>query len=257
MKILCLSDLHLRMADILDVIHQRRFTLFLQSIRDLVEDTKPDVAVVTGDTVPPPFVNSLNAFFGSLFPVELPVVATLGNHEFWERPFEETLENARNKNAEAPNVHILDAEPSVEIGGYNFVGGCLFFDGSMRWREDDDIVPWDGWQDWRIPGIEERYKEFNAYYVERIRKAMRPNMPNVLCTHHLPHIALNGFEPNHYSFYSGMRDLVSQLPFDDAFPNALICGHTHKRVIGEVVKGFYCVNVGSDYGMLMYYLLEL
>ena len=53
-----------------------------------------------------------------------------------------------------------------------------------------------------------------------------------------------------------MRDLVSQLPFDDAFPNALICGHTHKRVIGEVVPGFHCVNVGSDYGMLMYYLLE-
>ena len=257
MKILCLSDLHLRMNDVLDAIHQKRLTPFLQSIRDLAEDTKPDVAVVTGDIVPPPFVSSLNVFFGNLFPSELPVVATLGNHEFWERPFEETLESVRDQNAEAPNVHILDAEPSVEIGGYNFVGGCLFFDGSMRWREDDDIVPWDGWQDWRIPDIEERYKEFNAYYVERIRKAMRPNMPNVLCTHHLPHIALNGFEPNHYSFYSGMRDLVSQLPFDDAFPNALICGHTHKRVIGEVVKGFYCVNVGSDYSVLMHYLLDL
>ena len=257
MKILCLSDLHQRMTDISDVIHQRRFTPFLQSIRNLVEDTRPDVVVVTGDTVPTPYVSSLNAFFGNLFPSKLPVVATLGNHEFWARPFEETLENVRNQNAEAPNVHILDAEPSVEIDGYNFVGGCLFFDGSMRWREDDDIIPWDGWQDWRIPDIEQRYKEFNAFYVERIRKAMRPNMPNVLCTHHLPHIALNGFEPNHYSFYSGMRDLVSQLPFDDAFPNTLICGHTHKRVIGEVVKGFYCVNVGSDYGMLMYYVLEM
>ena len=93
--------------------------------------------------------------------------------------------------------------------------------------------------------------------MERIRKAMKPNMPNVLCTHHLPHVALNGHEPNHYSFYSGVKDLVSQLPFDDAFPNALICGHTHKRVIGEVVKGFYCVNVGSDYGVLMSYLLEM
>lgn len=215
------------------------------------------MAVVTGDTVPPPFVNSLNAFFGSLFPVELPMVATLGNHEFWGRLFEETLGEARNQTVEAPNVHILDAEPSVEIDGYNFVGGCLFFDGSMRWREDDALLPWDGWQDWRIPDIETRYKEFNAYYVERIRQAMKPNMPNVLCTHHLPHIALNGFEPNHYSFYSGMRDLVSQLPFDDAFLNALICGHTHKRVIGEVVPGFYCVNVGSDYGVLNYYLLEL
>ena len=57
--------------------------------------------------------------------------------------------------------------------------------------------------------------------------------------------------------YSGVKDLPSQLPFDDAFPNALICGHTHRRVIGEVVPGFHCVNVGSDYGMLMYYLLEL
>ena len=145
MKILCLSDLHLRMTDVSDTIHQRCFTPFLQSIRDLVEDTKPDVAVVTGDTVPPLFVNSLNAFFASLFPVELHVVATLGNHEFWGHSFEETLEEARHQTAKAPNVHILDAEPSVEINGYNFVGGCLFFDGSMRWRENDTLLPWDGW----------------------------------------------------------------------------------------------------------------
>lgn len=185
------------------------------------------------------------------------MVATLGNHEFWGRPFEETLEEARNQNVSAPNVHILDAESSVEIDGYNFVGGCLFFDGSMRWHEDDTLLPWNGWQDWRIPDIEQRYEEFCAFYVERIRKAMKPNMPNILCTHHLPHVALNGHAPNHYSFYSGVKDLVSQLPFDDAFPNALICGHTHRRVIGEAVPGFHCVNVGSDYGVLMYYLLEL
>ena len=66
---------------------------------------------------------------------------------------------------------------------------------------------------------------------------------------------INGIETG--SFYSGVKDLVSQLPFDDAFPNALICGHTHRRVIGEAVPGFHCVNVGSDYGVLMYYLLEL
>ena len=86
MKILCVSDLHLRTGDVSDAIHRQRFTPFLQSIRDLVEDTKPDVAVATGDIVPPPFVNSLNALFCSLFPAELPVVATLGNHEFWGRP---------------------------------------------------------------------------------------------------------------------------------------------------------------------------
>lgn len=39
MKILCLSDLHLRMNDVFDAIHQKRLTPFLQSIRDLAEDT--------------------------------------------------------------------------------------------------------------------------------------------------------------------------------------------------------------------------
>lgn len=66
MKILCLSDLHQRMTDISDIIHQRRFTPYLQNIRDLVEKTQPDVAGVTGDTVPTPYVSSLIAFFGNL-----------------------------------------------------------------------------------------------------------------------------------------------------------------------------------------------
>lgn len=39
MKILCLSDLHLRMNDVWDAIHQKCFTPLLQSIRDLAEDT--------------------------------------------------------------------------------------------------------------------------------------------------------------------------------------------------------------------------
>ena len=38
MKLLCLADLHQRMTDISDVIHQKRFTPFLQSMRDLCVD---------------------------------------------------------------------------------------------------------------------------------------------------------------------------------------------------------------------------
>lgn len=98
MKIFCLSDLHQQMNDIMDVIHQQRFIPYLQSIRFLVEETTPDVVVVTGDTVPPPFVGNLNAFFQNLISTERPIVATLGKHEFWGRPFEETLEAVRNQN---------------------------------------------------------------------------------------------------------------------------------------------------------------
>ena len=48
----------------------------------------------------------------------------------------------------------------------NFVGGTLFFDGSMRIRENQRVDEWDGWQDWRIGEIVMRYMEFNAYYVD-------------------------------------------------------------------------------------------
>ena len=38
---------------------------------------------------------------------------------------------------------------------------------------------------------------------------------------------------------------------------ALFCGHTHRRMIGEVVPGFMDVNVGSDYDDLKTFTLEV
>lgn len=55
----------------------------------------------------------------------------------------------------------------------------------------------------------------------------------------------------------GMKDLVHELPFDPLYNNYLICGHTHRRVIGEVVPGFMGVNVGSDYDELKTFTLEV
>jgi len=43
----------------------------------------------------------------------------------------------------------------------------------------------------------------------------------------------------------------------DGCDNYLICGHTHRRVIGEVVPGFMGVNVGSDYDDLKIFVLEV
>ena len=145
----------------------------------------------------------------------------------------------------------------MELGGVNFVGGTLFFDGSMRIRENQKVDEWDGWQDWRIVDIESRYMEINAHYVDMIRSKMKPGMPTALCSHHLPHERLNGHSPSHYNFYSGVKDLVHDLPFDPLYNNYLICGHTHRRVIGEVIPGFMGVNVGSEYGKMESYILEL
>ena len=257
MKLLCLSDLHLRSDTVVAAIDQGRLSPFLGQIAARVTEVSPDAVVVTGDTVFPAQVRLLSAMLRKLIPAELPVVATLGNHEFWGRTFEDTLAKLKEQTQADPNIFYLDLIGAVELGGVNFVGGTLFFDGSMRIRDNQRIDQWDGWQDWRIVDIESRYMEFNAYYVDMIRAKMTPGMPTALCTHHVPHVRLNGHEPSHYSFYTGVKDLVHELPFDPLFNNYLICGHTHRRVIGEVVPGFMGVNVGSDYDVLQTFTIEI
>ena len=257
MKLLCLSDLHLRSEAVVDAIDRKVLSPFLAGIAAHVCEVSPDAVVVTGDTVCPAQVRLLSALLRSVIPGDLPIVVTLGNHEFWGRTFEDTLEKLKAQTLADKNIFFLDLCGSVILDGVNFVGGTLFFDGSMRIRDNQRIDQWDGWQDWRIIDIESRYMEFNAYYVDMIRANMKPGMPTALCTHHVPHIRLNGHEPSHYSFYTGMKDLVHDLPFDPLYNNYLICGHTHRRVIGEVVPGFMGVNVGSDYDDLKTFTLEV
>jgi hypothetical protein len=47
------------------------------------------------------------------------------------------------------------------------------------------------------------------------------------------------------------------LPFDLLYNNYLICDHTYRRVIEEVVPGFMGVNVGSDYDQLKTFTLKV
>ena len=250
MKILCLSDLHLRPKEVSALLDNQHESQFLQEIKAAVSEASPDVVVVTGDTVMAQQVSKLSFVLRKLIPNGITIVATLGNHEFWGRTFEETLAELKEQTIADKNILYLDLIGAVELGGMNFVGGTLFFDGSMRIRESQRVDEWDGWQDWRIGEIVTRYMDFNAYYVDMIKSKMKPGISTVLCTHHVPHVLLNGHEPSHYSFYSGMKDLVHELPFDPKFDNYLICGHTHRRVIGEVIPGFMGINVGSDYGRL-------
>ena len=126
--------------------------------------------------------------------------------------------------------------------------------GSLKVDMNAKIIINDGQH--RRAAIEAALKEC-PYYVDMIRANMKPGMPTALCTHHVPHVRLNGHEPGHYSFYTGMQDLVHNLPFNPLYNNYLICGHTHRRVIGEVVPGFMGVNVGSDYDDLKTFTLEV
>ena len=157
MKLLCLSDLHLRLEAVTDALDRQLLSPFLAQIAATVAEVSPDAVVVTGDTVCSPQVRLLSATLRTFIPGAMPVIATLGNHEFWGRTFESTLAKLKAQTLAAPNVFYLDLIGAVELGGVNFVGGTLFFDGSMRIRDDQRIDQWNGWQDWRIVDIETRY----------------------------------------------------------------------------------------------------
>ena len=97
MKLLCLSDLHLRQEAVVDAIDRKQLSPFLAQIAATVAEVSPDAVVVTGDTVCPAQVRLLSATLRTLIPTEHPVIATLGNHEFWGRTFEVTLEKLKEQ----------------------------------------------------------------------------------------------------------------------------------------------------------------
>ena len=257
MNIFCLSDLHLQRIWVAEALTEGKLSPFIEQIKHLFQMVKVDAVVITGDTVQSDMIRYLNALLRTFIPESMPVIVTLGNHEFWMHSFEDTLETLKQQTVADSDIHYLDLVGGIVINGTNFVGGTLFFDGSMRWRENQEITPWEGWNDRCIFDIEKRYKEFNRYYVDMIKSKMKPGMPTVLCTHHVPHHKLNGHEPGHYSFYCGMHDLISELPFDPLYTNSIVCGHTHRRIVGDVLPGFQSVNVGSDYNRLGYFFMEV
>ena len=53
MRLLCLSDLHLRSEAVIKAIDRNRLSPFLAQISATVAEVSPDAVVVTGDTVSP------------------------------------------------------------------------------------------------------------------------------------------------------------------------------------------------------------
>ncbi len=51
MKLLCLSDLHLRSEAVVAAIDRQRLSPFLAQIAATVAEVSPDAVVVTGDTI--------------------------------------------------------------------------------------------------------------------------------------------------------------------------------------------------------------
>ena len=91
MNFLCLSDLHLRANDVVNAFEHDRLSDFMSQVKSGVAKASSDVVIVTGDTVCSAQIRLLSELLRKLIPGDVPIVVTLGNHEFWGRTFEETL----------------------------------------------------------------------------------------------------------------------------------------------------------------------
>ena len=254
MKILVFADLHLWTGDVHSTMEGHPTGNAFRA-HDAVEKHSPDVVVFCGDTVQSEHLPFLSRIQRNIVGGDIPIVSCLGNHEFWGRTWESTLEMVSGK---THGVHLLDTRGAVVIDGVNFTGGMLFFDGSLKSWPDQRVTPWGGWNDKYITNIDIDYLELNRYYTDYIRGTIRKDIPNVLVTHHVPHESLNWYsqEPGNYNYYSGMKDFLSELETSSDVENRCFCGHTH-RPMESTVGNWKCSNIGSDYGDVRYQLLEL
>ena len=265
MRILCFSDLHVpEWSDYQALDDRYKDFGGLTKIPELIDLGKPDVIVATGDVVFPTDLPNYYEIVESIFGNELPVVTCLGNHEFWGRPWQETENILAGAKADRPetNVICLDIEKYAIIGCSLFVGGMLFFDGSMRWRDNQELYPMNGWNDRCITDLATEYKKRCEAYQRDITENVflySKGKNTILCTHHVPHEELNMHEPSPYSFYSGVKNLLADLEPDRTMTNVSISGHTHKRCVGKELEGFLCVNIGKseDEYDINYFCLEV
>lgn len=264
MRVLCFSDLHIpKWEDYLRMDDRYIDWGGLTKIKPLITQSNPDVVVATGDLVYPTDLPNYYEILENVFGSDIPVVTTLGNHEFWGRSFEETIQVLADAGAKHPNsnIHCLDLCRAYDTPDTVFVGGMLFFDGSMRWLESQQLYPLNGWNDCYITDLVD-YKKVCDRYKSEIKENVSmwsTGKHTILCTHHLPHSALNMHEPSPYSFYSGVDNLLAELSPDTTKSNVSISGHTHRRCVGKTLEGWLCVNVGKsvdDYD-INYFCLEV
>jgi len=248
MKILCLADLHINSRkDCRQKIHW---------VKGLVTDNNPDVIVIAGDIFESGFYLRYNPYEKLSQITDVPIICVLGNHEFVDMTVENTLkEYCQLYNPQKYNVHYLDIIGHYDIGNVRFSGNVLWYDGSMKEYDTQDIYEWGNgyWLDKKIIGFD--YEIEHNKCIKQIDEHFDENKTNVLITHCVPHKDINGHLPSELNAFSGIKDFFETRHCNYSYS---ISGHTHKRVVGLERGGCKCINIGNDYyPPYDYYLLEI
>jgi Icc-related predicted phosphoesterase len=185
-----------------------RCAMRLQLFSDLHVDVAPprpialapdvNAVVVAGDTCEG--AERAFAFLRQIVPMQIPIVMTLGNHEYYRRSLPDELAAARIV-APAYGVHLLEND-DVELCGVRFIGASLWTDYAFfgesnigramatarRGLNDHRLITWAKQPEWR------RFRPAEALLLHRHSRAFieaelaKPFAgATIVVTHHAPH----------------------------------------------------------------------
>ena len=247
MKVLVLADLHFCGKH--DIIRAR------PHIRNILNDV--DAVVICGDIFESNFLGNPYKQLTKIFDNDVPVICVLGNHEFFWRTVDETLDVYKNYyNPDKYNVHYLDIIGHYDIGIYRFFGNVLWYDGTMATMPNQILNHFANrkWMDCTIQNFS--WASENVKCVNQIKENMgKDGQVNILCTHCVPHKDLNWHMKDIRSLFnafSGMNTFLEEINPDYAF-----CGHTHRRIVGKYIGNCKCVNVGNDLQQYEYVIIDI
>ncbi|GEP12456.1 metallophosphoesterase family protein [Methylobacterium gnaphalii] len=224
LRIQVVSDLHV------DVVETGRFSLAPGA----------DLVVVAGDTCAGA-VEALT-YLRHRIPAAVPLVAVLGNHEFYGRLLVDEIARARAA-AEQLGVTLLENDVAV-IGGVRFLGATLWTDyalhgcrhrqvvmaAALRGMNDHHCIAAAHDPTWRgfLPTDAAALHAASRAFIARTLATPFPG-PSVVVTHHGPHPSCiaprYGRDPLSASFASDLTELIVS-----ARPDLWISGHTHHPV---------------------------
>jgi 3',5'-cyclic AMP phosphodiesterase CpdA len=276
LKILCTADLHL-VPTYRDKV--------LETLAREISREEPDALIVAGDLATAGLARPALEGLRKLLP-DGQIALAFGNHDFWVNAngtvnsTDEVVDQYWVPAAAAFGIHLLDRETAwlgdlPVVGGYGhydygFAWPGLRFEGRQVTGEDyaSGVPPWPTrlrWRDFDQFPIGSNTPELAAGQVRAIEeRLMQINGRSALVVLHTPPLAellgigqpwqkglfLTG-EQRDYAFfraYLGNRAMGEMLLRRRQEVQAVICGHTHRRVEPADLEGFWGANIGSDYG---------
>jgi hypothetical protein len=228
-------------------------------VRAIVLGESPDVILITGDIFETMFESmaGINPYeeLTKLLGDDIPIICTMGNHEFMYRTIEETHDfYTENYNPDKYNVHYLDIVGHYDVDHVHFFGNVLWYDGTLSTVGNQNLKTFaDGcWADVVIENFDYLFEHGKC--LRQLKENMNTDLPaSILATHCVPHRKLNGHmvkTMSPFNAFSGVENLFATLSSDLSASCGIdwaVSGHTHWRMAGDVINGCFCVNVGNDY----------